>query len=203
MWERAGSVDQVDFGPREVLDRGKRRNCPSDSPWHAAAAERYRRLPEVTPDSAQTHANLGVTRYYLGQVDAAVRSFERALSLEPDYCAIGSANRDDLKSSTSKSVNCGGIVAQTRFRIDPMVSDELVALFAEQLDNLEDRSVVIKILEGLYGGDKSSEYYEGLLAGYANAFNTVIQSGRKPGDELGQIVAFVASKVSDIRWRQS
>lgn len=95
-------------------------------------------------------------------------------------------------------------MAQTGFRIDPMVSDEMVAKCAEQLDNLEDRSVVIKILENLYGGDKRPEYYEGLLAGYANAFNTVLQSktGGKPGKELGQIVAFVASKVSDIRWKQ-
>ena len=50
---------------------------------YAAALELYRRLVELTPDSAQTHANIGAALYYLDRVDEAVRSFEHALSLEP------------------------------------------------------------------------------------------------------------------------
>ena len=50
---------------------------------HAAALELYRRLVELTPDSAQTHANIGAALYYLDRVDEAVRSFEHVLSLEP------------------------------------------------------------------------------------------------------------------------
>ena len=44
----------------------------------------YRTLAEITPDSAQTHANLGATLYYLGRSQDALRSFERALALDPD-----------------------------------------------------------------------------------------------------------------------
>ena len=50
---------------------------------HAEAAGLYRRLLEETPESAQTHANLGVTLYHLGRVEEAVRRFEQALSLDP------------------------------------------------------------------------------------------------------------------------
>ena len=50
---------------------------------HADAAGLYRRLLEVTPESARTHANLGVTLYHLGRVEEAVRRFEQALSPDP------------------------------------------------------------------------------------------------------------------------
>ena len=44
----------------------------------------YRTLAEITPDSAQTHSNLGATLYYLGRNEDALRSFEHALALDPD-----------------------------------------------------------------------------------------------------------------------
>ena len=50
---------------------------------YAAALELYERLLEITPDAAQVHANRGAALYYLGRIDAAVRGFERALSLDP------------------------------------------------------------------------------------------------------------------------
>ena len=56
--------------------------CGSSSNDTRLAAE-YRRLPEVTPESARTHAHLGVTRSHLGRVEEAVRSFELALPLDP------------------------------------------------------------------------------------------------------------------------
>ena len=48
------------------------------------ALELYRTLLEVQPESAQTHSNLGSTLYYLNRPEDALRSFERALSLDPD-----------------------------------------------------------------------------------------------------------------------
>ena len=93
-------------------------------------------------------------------------------------------------------------MARRNFSIDPIVTDELVAEFEAQLDKLEDQAVELEILEGLFSGERSKEFYEGLLAGYATAFSVVLQSrtGGRTGQELGRIVAFVASKVSDLRW---
>ena len=51
---------------------------------YAAALDLYRKLTELRPASAQAHSNLGVTLYYLGRGDEAIRSFEHALSLDPD-----------------------------------------------------------------------------------------------------------------------
>ncbi|MCY4373695.1 MAG: glycosyltransferase family 39 protein [Spirochaetaceae bacterium] len=50
---------------------------------YAAALELYRRLAEIEPGNAQTHANLGATLYYLGRTGDAIRSVEHALSLDP------------------------------------------------------------------------------------------------------------------------
>ena len=47
------------------------------------ALDLYRKLAEVEPDNAKTHNNIGVTLYYLGQSEAAHRSFKHALSLNP------------------------------------------------------------------------------------------------------------------------
>ena len=47
------------------------------------ALELYRTLLENHPDEAATHANIGVTLYYLDRTEEAVRSLERALALDP------------------------------------------------------------------------------------------------------------------------
>ena len=44
----------------------------------------YRKLAELMPSGAQTHANLAATLYHLGRPAEALRSFERALSFEPE-----------------------------------------------------------------------------------------------------------------------
>lgn len=92
-------------------------------------------------------------------------------------------------------------MAEMPFRIDPIITDELVLQFVEQLDKLEHKDVELAIMENLYSGERSTEFYEGLLAGYANAFNVVLQSktGGRTGKELGRVVAFVASKVWELR----
>ncbi len=48
------------------------------------ALELYRKLAQLRPSGAQTHANLGATLYHLGRPAEALRSFERALALDPD-----------------------------------------------------------------------------------------------------------------------
>ena len=77
-FERALQLDPRDA---EALDRlalvryGQQR--------YAEALELNRRLAELSPEGAQIHANIGAALYFLGRVDAAVRSFEQALALDP------------------------------------------------------------------------------------------------------------------------
>ena len=84
----AGAL-QIDPQDSEALDRfamlrfGQQR--------YAEALERYRTLVEIDGGSAQTHVNLGATLYYLGRVAEAARSFEHALSLDPDLTTARTA----------------------------------------------------------------------------------------------------------------
>ena len=50
---------------------------------HREALDLYEKLAEIEPDNAKTHNNIGATLYYLGQSEAAIRSFKQALSLNP------------------------------------------------------------------------------------------------------------------------
>ena len=47
------------------------------------ALELYRTLLEIDPDRAATHAGIGATLYFLDRSEEAIRSLERALSLDP------------------------------------------------------------------------------------------------------------------------
>ena len=47
------------------------------------ALDLYRTLLEVDSEDATTHFNIGASLYYLGQSDAALKNFKRALSLDP------------------------------------------------------------------------------------------------------------------------
>ena len=47
------------------------------------ALDLYRTLLEIDPERAATHADIGVSLYYLGRTEEAIRSLERALSLDP------------------------------------------------------------------------------------------------------------------------
>ena len=49
------------------------------------ALDLYRKLSEVDPDNATTHNNIAGLLHHLGQSEAAVRSFQRALSLDPTH----------------------------------------------------------------------------------------------------------------------
>ena len=58
----------------------------------------FRRLAELSPDSAQAHSNLGAVLAELGQTRAAMRSLQRALDLNPQLEAAR-ANLQRLKAS--------------------------------------------------------------------------------------------------------
>ena len=78
-YERAVQIDPRDT---KAIDRlamlrfGEQR--------YEAALDLYRTLAEINPDSAQTHANMGAALYYLDRPEEAIRSFEHALSLDPN-----------------------------------------------------------------------------------------------------------------------
>ena len=78
-YERAVALDPRDAAAVDLLAMvrfGQQR--------YAAALDLYRTLVELKPGNAQAHSNLGVTLLYLERGDEAVRSFEQALSLDPD-----------------------------------------------------------------------------------------------------------------------
>ena len=58
----------------------------------------FRRLTELAPDSAQAHSNLGAVLAELGQIEAAMRSLQRALGLDPQL-ESARANLQRLKAS--------------------------------------------------------------------------------------------------------
>ena len=88
-----------------------------------------------------------------------------------------------------------------QFRIDPIINKAIVLQFAEQLGHLDDSAV--ESMDKLFSGDHSEDYYEGLLAGYATAYEVVQQSstGGQTGNELPQLLAFVASRLKAIQAR--
>ena len=47
------------------------------------ALDLYRTLLEIDPERAATHTDIGATLYFLGHTEEAIRSLERALSLDP------------------------------------------------------------------------------------------------------------------------
>ena len=77
-YERAVRIDPRDT---EALDRLAMVRFKQQRYEEALAL--YRTMIEINPDSAQTHSNLGTSYYYLDRPADALRSFERALSLDP------------------------------------------------------------------------------------------------------------------------
>ena len=72
---------ELDPRNREALEY-LARSCLSRKRYQEAL-DLYRKLSEVDPGNATTHNNIAGLLYHLGQSEAAVRSFQRALSLDP------------------------------------------------------------------------------------------------------------------------
>jgi len=49
----------------------------------------YETLVELVPDNAQVHANMGAVLYHLGRSGEALRSIDRALSMDPTLARSG------------------------------------------------------------------------------------------------------------------
>ena len=88
-----------------------------------------------------------------------------------------------------------------RFSIDPLTTDELVLRFSEQFDRLDAADPVVPQLKRLFDGDKTPEFYEGLLSGYSGAFAMLRHAEAKDNAEqqLGRTVAFVAAHLRSVR----
>jgi hypothetical protein len=81
----------------------------------------------------------------------------------------------------------------SRFKIDGVMNDEMVSQLASQVKNIPIE--LIKNFENVFEGDKEPEFYKGLLTGYVNGYNLVINQETST-EQLGAIVAFVASKIA-------
>ena len=69
---------------------------------HDEALTLYRRLVEMNPDHAEAHSGLGVALYYLGRVEEALASLDRALSLDPTL-EEARTNREAMRQSAQAS----------------------------------------------------------------------------------------------------
>ena len=78
-YERAVQINPRDA---EAIDRLAQLRFREQQ--YELALDLYRTLVQMSPENAQTHANLGITLYRLDRVEEAIQSLERALSLDPD-----------------------------------------------------------------------------------------------------------------------
>lgn len=79
-------------------------------------------------------------------------------------------------------------------QIDYNYTDAEIRQFSGELGKFP-HSIIIE-LEQLFEGDKSAEFYRGLLAGYANALS--IAQNKTPQGTVGaltQLVAFIADRI--------
>ena len=97
----------VELDPRdgEAIDRLAMARFQEERYEEAHAL--YRTLAGITPDSAQTHANLGATLYYLGRSEDALSSFERALAMDPDLETARAGVRALAQASRPSGGNAG------------------------------------------------------------------------------------------------
>ena len=78
-YERAVQIDPRDA---EAIDRLAMLRFREQR--YEVALDLYRTLVEINQNSAQSHANMGAALYYLDRPEEAIRSFEHALSLDPN-----------------------------------------------------------------------------------------------------------------------
>ena len=66
------------------------------------ALDLYRTLLEIVPERAATHAEIGATLYQLGRTEEAIRSLERALSLDPTL-EIARTNLEEMRKRVRRT----------------------------------------------------------------------------------------------------
>ena len=69
---------------------------------YQVAFELYQDLLAIDPGNAQVHSNLGATLYYLERTEEALRSFERAVEIEPDL-ETARTGLEQLRAVTGQS----------------------------------------------------------------------------------------------------
>ena len=121
-----------------------------------------------------------------------------------EYAVASSGNAHARTLATAHDAGDGLralVVGHIAFSIDPALPSALLSQLASQLDDLgSDRDGNVAPLEQLFAGNRDMRFYEGLLAGYANAYHVVGHSTCKaPPKELGIIAAFVAAKLLPLR----
>jgi len=77
------------------------------------------------------------------------------------------------------------------FKTDAVMNDEMVSQFASLVKDIP--TGVIANFESLFEDDKHPEFYKGLLTGYVNGYNLVMNPETST-EQLGAIAAFVANK---------
>ena len=95
---KAHFANAIRLNPREAeaIDRLARLHFLDKE--YDEACRLYVQLAEIQPESAQTHANLGVALYYLDRKDEALKAFQLALSIDPSLESARIA-MEDLRSS--------------------------------------------------------------------------------------------------------
>jgi hypothetical protein len=80
------------------------------------------------------------------------------------------------------------------FQLDGLYSAAQIRQFAAELGQLAYDEVIR--MQQMFSGEQSSEYYRGLLWGYANAFHIIQQLGPDSAHAiLGRIAAFIADRI--------
>ena len=91
-YERALVLVAGDLATRERLARLQFARQRFEEALHA-----FRILASARPDDPAAHANVGAALYHLGRAEEAVRSFDRALALDPNYAAARASREAALQ----------------------------------------------------------------------------------------------------------
>ena len=95
-------AEAVRIDPRDTTSIDRLAMVRFGQQHYEEALALYRDMLALTPDSAQTHSNLGATLYYLGRTDEALRHFKRAVELDPDL-ATARAGLEALRAQARDS----------------------------------------------------------------------------------------------------
>ena len=85
---------RVPVGARRALGRSEfatTSSCAQEALTrkdHSLAEQEFEKILALNPDLAGAHANLGIARYLQAKYDPAIRSFLRALEIQPDMTDV-------------------------------------------------------------------------------------------------------------------